>query len=126
MRSLHLPGYTIPALLMAGLAASIPGTPAAAQEPRTSVRTLDGRVLTPAQIERSVQALMDSADVAGLALALLNDGKVVYRRAFGFANLDSKRPLTDCSTSSRELVMRTPAKDSTCSVSSSRNSPASR
>ena len=49
--------------------------------------TLDGRTLRPADIDRTVQQLMDSARVPGLAVVLLEDNKVRYLHTYGYRNL---------------------------------------
>ena len=55
--------------------------------------TLDGRTLRPADIDRTVQQLMDSARVPGLAVVLLEDNKVRYLHTYGYRNLETKAPL---------------------------------
>ena len=37
---------------------------------------------------------MDSLNIPGLSIAVINDGKVVYHQTFGFANLEKKLPVT--------------------------------
>ncbi len=65
--------------ILAAVSLAAVAAPAAAQ----SLRTLDGRALTPAGIDRKVLGLMQAADVKGLAVALVRNGHVVYLRAFG-------------------------------------------
>ena len=55
--------------------------------------TLDGRTLRPADIDQTVQQLMDSAKVPGLAVALLEDNKVRYLHTYGYRNLATHAPL---------------------------------
>ena len=55
--------------------------------------TLDGRTLRPADIDRTVRQLMDSARVPGLAVALLENNRVRYLRTYGYRNLATKAPL---------------------------------
>ena len=50
------------------------------------VQTLDGRKLTPTAIDKIVQRLMDTANVQGLSLAILNKNKTVYAKAYGYKN----------------------------------------
>ncbi|MFC6224459.1 serine hydrolase domain-containing protein [Hymenobacter artigasi] len=75
-------------LLLALLAAA----PALAQK-ASVFHTLDGRTLRPADIDRTVQQLMDSARVPGLAVALLEDNQVRYLHTYGYRNLETKAPL---------------------------------
>lgn len=42
---------------------------------------------------RRIQALMDSAQVTGLAITIFDANSVVYKKAFGYANLDDKDTL---------------------------------
>src|SRR3569623_1102680 len=57
------------------------------------LKTLDGRPLTPDGIARKVEALMAAGDVKGLGVAIIRDGRVVYRRSFGLRNVAERRPL---------------------------------
>lgn len=66
--------------------------PAAAQ--KTVFRTLDGRHLSAIEVDRTVRQLMDSAQVPGLAVALLDGNKVRYLRAYGLRNVAENLPLT--------------------------------
>lgn len=57
------------------------------------VQTLDGRKLTPTAIDKIVQRLMDTANVQGLSLAILNKNKTVYAKAYGYSNKPESRLL---------------------------------
>jgi CubicO group peptidase (beta-lactamase class C family) len=59
-----------------------------------AIRRLDGKWLSSADVDRTVTTLMQAARVVGLALAIINDGRVVYRRAYGWRDADRGRPLT--------------------------------
>ena len=70
--------------------------PAAAQPiPRKPpvCHTLDGRILRRPAIDQLVRQLMDSAKVAGLAVALLEDNRVRYLHTYGYRNVEAKAPL---------------------------------
>lgn len=77
--------------ILSGLLTAIllAASPAAAQ---SGIRTLDGRVLTPAAIDREVRALMEAAKVRGLGVALVRDGQVAFVGSYGVANA-AGRPL---------------------------------
>lgn len=60
-----------------------------------AVTRLDGRSLSPEQVEATVQRLMTTGRVTGLALAILNQGEIVYLRGFGFRNVEQNTPLTE-------------------------------
>lgn len=53
----------------------------------------DGVALSTAQIDVRVGQLMLAGNVQGLALALIQDGKVAHLRAYGYADIDEKRVL---------------------------------
>jgi len=38
---------------------------------------------------------MDSLNIPGLSIAIINDSKVVYHQTFGYANLKEKKPVTN-------------------------------
>lgn len=65
----------------------------AAQAQKASIQRLDGSRISVREIERLVSALMDSAKVPGLALAILEDNKVQYVKTFGFRNVQKRLPL---------------------------------
>ncbi len=58
-----------------------------------SLRTLDGRALTPAAVDATVRQLMQANDVKGLALGLIHDGRVVYVQAYGMRDVENALPL---------------------------------
>ena len=62
-------------------------------QPARPFHTLDGRTLQPADIDRMVRALMDSARVPGLAVALLEHNQVRYLRTFGYRDVARRAPL---------------------------------
>ena len=72
--------------------------PAAAQQ--RAITRLDGSKITPAEIDATVKRLMQAAEVTGVGVAILNDGRVVYRRAYGFRDAQQKLPLTEDSVMS--------------------------
>lgn len=55
---------------------------------------LDGRPHTSAEIDAAITHVMRAAEVPGLALALINEGKVVYLKAYGLKNMSPDEPLT--------------------------------
>jgi len=52
----------------------------------TLLRLVDGRSVPTAELEASIEQLMEKADVTGLSCAIINEGRVVYRKAFGDRN----------------------------------------
>jgi CubicO group peptidase (beta-lactamase class C family) len=55
---------------------------------------IDGHALTSAEIDGTITHAMQGAEVPGMALALINHGKVVYLKAYGVRNMSPKEPLT--------------------------------
>lgn len=55
---------------------------------------IEGRARTSAEIDATVTRVMQGAEVPGLALALINHGKVVHLKAYGVKNMSPKEPLT--------------------------------
>ena len=47
----------------------------------------------PQQIDAEMRRLMSAAKVPGLALAIIEDGKVSYSKAYGYANVAQRQPL---------------------------------
>ncbi|MES1202083.1 MAG: serine hydrolase domain-containing protein [Pseudomonadota bacterium] len=54
---------------------------------------LDGRTLSPAQIDADVTRLMHAGNVPGLAVALIRNGRVVYAHAYGVREVATNLPL---------------------------------
>ncbi len=77
-------GFLIGGVVLAAVTGPIVGT----------VHTLDKRTLSPVQVEATVTDLMAKGKVTGLGLALINNGEIVYLRAFGQANTEKAAPLT--------------------------------
>jgi CubicO group peptidase (beta-lactamase class C family) len=59
-----------------------------------TIRRLDGSTITAAEIDRTVQRLMQAARVPGLGLAILNNQKVIYLKAYGERDVEKHLPLT--------------------------------
>lgn len=65
--------------------------PAAAKEP--VVRGFDGRKVSPAHIDREAKRMMAAAKVEGLAMAVIDDGKIVFVKSWGRRNVAKNLPL---------------------------------
>jgi CubicO group peptidase (beta-lactamase class C family) len=77
----------------AWLALALLAHPAFAASPKPSIRRLEGRKLTAAQVDAAAVRLMKEADVPGLALALIDRGRPVYVKAYGLRNVAEAKPL---------------------------------
>jgi len=55
---------------------------------------LDGSAITASDIDGTVLRLMHAAKVTGTGIAIFNDGKIAYLKAYGFRDKEKKLPLT--------------------------------
>ena len=84
-------------LVIAMMAATVvPGTTRNAP----AVKRLDGSMIAPAEIDATVTRLMRAAEVTGVGLAILNDGKVAYLKSYGVADKEKNLPLNEDSVMS--------------------------
>ena len=73
------------------LAAFAPGLAVALPEP--AVHGFDGRRARAADIDREAKRLMAAGKVNGLAMAVIDDGKVAYANTWGWRNVEKGLPL---------------------------------
>lgn len=59
-----------------------------------AIKRLDGSTITPAEIDATVTRLMTAAEVTGVDIAILNDGKVAYMKSYGLRDKGKDLPLT--------------------------------
>ncbi len=57
--------------------------------------TVTGKTIRVDQLNALIQKTMDSLDIPGLSIAIINDAKMVYHRTFGFSNVARKEKVTD-------------------------------
>jgi CubicO group peptidase (beta-lactamase class C family) len=76
----------VPALLLAVFAASA--------APQPAITRPDGSELTPAQIDSTVNCLIQAAHVTGAGVALFHRGKIVYLNAYGLRDTKKSLALT--------------------------------
>jgi len=65
---------------------------AMAQHP--SIHRLDGSTISPAEIDSTVTHLMQAAEVPGVGIAIFNDHKIAYLKAYGLRDKAKRLPLT--------------------------------
>jgi CubicO group peptidase (beta-lactamase class C family) len=71
------------------------GAIAAVDSPNaSSAKRLDGSTISAAEIDATVTRLMRAAKVTGVGIAILNDQKIVYLKAYGFRDKEKALPLT--------------------------------
>jgi CubicO group peptidase (beta-lactamase class C family) len=58
------------------------------------VRRLDGSTISPQPTDAIVTGAMQSAHVGGAGIAIFNDGKIAYLKAYGFGDTAKQLPLT--------------------------------
>lgn len=81
--------------LLAVLGAMISLAALSAESPDAQmIKRLDGSTITPAEIDSTVSRVMSGAEVPGVGIAIFNDGKVAYLKAYGLRDKDKNLPLT--------------------------------
>ena len=65
-----------------------------ARAEQNSIPRPDGGKIAPAEIDSTVQRLMQAAHVTGAGVVLFHDGKVVYLKAYGLRDVEKNLPLT--------------------------------
>lgn len=48
-----------------------------------------------ASLEKDIPTLIKAADIPGMSAALIRDGKIVWKKGFGFSNAETKQPVTN-------------------------------
>jgi CubicO group peptidase (beta-lactamase class C family) len=61
---------------------------------KQSVTRLDGSKISPRQIDAIVTRFMEAAHVSGAGIAIFNDGKLTFIKAYGFRDMEKRSPLT--------------------------------
>lgn len=57
------------------------------------IKTLTGKKITSGEFEAKITNAMDSLNVKGMSIAVINNGKVVYNKGFGLADVERKVPV---------------------------------
>ncbi len=60
----------------------------------STIKRLDGSTINSAEIDQTVARLMNAAEVTGAGIAIFNDNKIVYLKAYGFRDKEHSLPLT--------------------------------
>lgn len=61
------------------------------------IKNWKGLPITAAAVDQFLKKQMDSLKIPALSIALINDGQLVYHRAWGVADLDTREPVNDSS-----------------------------
>ena len=59
------------------------------------IRTASGKQISFSTMDQFLNKQIDSLKIPGVSIAIINNGNVVYQRAFGFANIDSQKRVDD-------------------------------
>lgn len=59
------------------------------------ITTVTGKKIQVDQLNKIIQRTMDSLNIPGLSIAIINDAKPVYHNTFGFKNLTIKQKVND-------------------------------
>ncbi|HEY1656375.1 MAG TPA: serine hydrolase domain-containing protein [Candidatus Tumulicola sp.] len=57
------------------------------------IQRIDGRTISTADVDRRAESLMQAGRVPGLAIGIINDGRLVYVRAYGLRDVAACAPL---------------------------------
>lgn len=57
------------------------------------IKRIDGSKIKTQELDKLIQSLIDSANVAGMAISIFNDNDIVYQKAFGYSNFENKDSL---------------------------------
>lgn len=59
------------------------------------IKTVTGKSIPVDQLNKLIEATMDSLNIPGLSIAIINDAKTVYHNTFGYKNLATKEKVND-------------------------------
>jgi len=82
-------------LLLVLLAITLTTVFAFKKENAKKIKTLSGKEITIAEMDEYLKTQMDSLGIPGMSIAIINDAKIVYHRALGVTNVDTKEKVTD-------------------------------
>ena len=60
----------------------------------STIHRLDGSTITSSQVDATVTHLMKSAEVPGVAIAIIDHGQIAFVKAYGFRDTQNQLPLT--------------------------------
>lgn len=56
----------------------------------TKIKAVDGTTVKTEKLNKRIEFLMDSVDIPGVSLAIINDREIVYHEVFGVQNIETK------------------------------------
>jgi CubicO group peptidase (beta-lactamase class C family) len=60
----------------------------------SQIKTFNGKPLKEAEFRKKITAAMDSLQVQGMSIAVINNGKIVFNEGFGVANIQSRKKIS--------------------------------
>jgi CubicO group peptidase (beta-lactamase class C family) len=60
------------------------------------IKTVNGSYISFSDMDKFLQSQMDSLELPGLSIAIINDGKIVYHRTLGVTNVNTKEKADFC------------------------------
>ncbi|MEM1257271.1 MAG: serine hydrolase domain-containing protein [Bacteroidota bacterium] len=66
-----------------------------AQSTSEQIKTLNGKSIAAAKLDSTIKGIVDSVQVPGLSIAIINDSKTVYHNTFGVSNIETQEPITN-------------------------------
>jgi len=61
----------------------------------TKVKHLNGQSISTESLQKRLTHLVDSAKIAGLQVAIINNNRTVWTSSFGFKDIENQKPLND-------------------------------
>lgn len=58
------------------------------------VKAINEKTITVAKLDSTIKSIVDSVQVPGLSIAIINNSKIVYHNTFGVSNINTKAPVT--------------------------------
>jgi Beta-lactamase class C and other penicillin binding proteins len=65
------------------------------QEGVQQIKSLSGKEITAAEMDKFLRSQMDSIGLPGLSIAIINDAKIIYHRTLGVTNVDTKEKVSE-------------------------------
>jgi CubicO group peptidase (beta-lactamase class C family) len=60
-----------------------------------TIKTLSGKEITVAEVDKFLKTQMDTIGLPGLSIAIINDAKIIYYRTLGVTNVDTKEKVSE-------------------------------
>jgi len=78
------------------------------KEDAKTIKTLNCKEISLTEMDEFIKSRMDSLGIPGMSIAIINDAKIVYHRALGVTNVDTKEKVTDQTIFDAGSMSKTP------------------